>query len=187
MTPAARRDDGQAGPTARTMRLVLDADLNKPGDRRPGLPVLAHSQLAPAPLIPDTRSHRPPPATRRSRPGWNAIGSRPERRRLKHRRPGPAAGPLPTTGCSDGGYVVVAMTSNSLPSGSAKVVHRLLPCSNSFSLTAPSLISRSVSSSKSLAARSGWSRFFTTFPSGTWWNMSRRPLAVSMGAGWRAG
>ena len=26
MTPAARRDDGQAGPTARTMRLVLDLD-----------------------------------------------------------------------------------------------------------------------------------------------------------------
>ncbi len=45
-------------------------DLNKPGDRRPALPVLAHSQLAPVPLIPETRSHRPPPATRRSRPGW---------------------------------------------------------------------------------------------------------------------
>ena len=70
-------------PQQRQIGYLASSDLNKPGDRRPAFPVLAHSQLAPVPLIPETRSHRPPPATRRSRPGWNAIGSRPERRRLK--------------------------------------------------------------------------------------------------------
>ena len=40
---------------------------DRPRDRRPAVPVTAHGQLAPVPLLPQARGSQPPPATRRDR------------------------------------------------------------------------------------------------------------------------
>ena len=71
---------------------------DQPPDQRPALPVTAHGQLAPLPVLPQARDSRPQPATRRDRPRQHANTSTQKRRkphpslsrsprRNKHARP----------------------------------------------------------------------------------------------------
>jgi non-heme chloroperoxidase len=75
----------------------------------------------------------------------------------------------------------LAIRSNSLPSMSAKVVHRDLSRWTSRSLSAPKLSRRSVSASKVSLTTSRCRRFLTVFGSGTLLNTMRGPL-VSPGS-----
>ena len=55
---------------------------DRPRDRRPALPLTAHGQLAPVPVLSQARGSQPPPATRRYRPRQHATPST-----LKRRKP----------------------------------------------------------------------------------------------------
>ena len=54
---------------------------DRPRDRRPALPLAAHGQLAPAPVLSQARGSQPPPATRRDRPRQHASASPRKRRK----------------------------------------------------------------------------------------------------------
>src|ERR1700742_3895677 len=71
---------------------------------------------------------------------------------------------------------LAATRSNSLPSGSAKVVHRAVGCSTSRMGVAPRPIRRLLSASNWSARRSRCRRFLTVLGSGTLWKASRGPL-----------
>ena len=58
---------------------------DRPRDRRPALPLPAHGQLAPVPVLPQARGSQPPPATRRDRPHQHASHST-----RKHRKRDPS-------------------------------------------------------------------------------------------------
>src|ERR1022692_1131275 len=55
--------------------------LDQPPDRRPALPLAAHGQLAPVPVLSQAWGSRPPPATRRDRPRRHANASTRRRRK----------------------------------------------------------------------------------------------------------
>src|SRR6266852_4992671 len=54
---------------------------DRPRDRRPALPLTAHGQLAPVPVLSQAGGSRPPPATRRDRPHQHANHSTRKRRK----------------------------------------------------------------------------------------------------------
>ena len=58
---------------------------DRPRDRRPALPLTAHGQLAPVPVLSQARGSQPPPATRRDRPHQHASHST-----RKHRKRDPS-------------------------------------------------------------------------------------------------
>src|SRR5258708_6180706 len=73
-----------------------------------------------------------------------------------------------------------AIRSNSLPSRSAKVVHRAVGFSNSRMGVAPRPMRRLLSASNRSVRRSRWRRFLTVLGSGTFWKERRPPLAGSV-------
>src|ERR1700722_6650507 len=62
------RCPGGAHPPAAPDRPAGRRRPERPRDRRPAVPVPAHGQLAPVPVLPQARGGQPPPATRRDRP-----------------------------------------------------------------------------------------------------------------------
>jgi hypothetical protein len=60
---------------------------DRPRDRRPALPLTAHGQLAPVPVLSQARGGQPPPATRRYRPLQHTTAST-RGTRLSHKRDG---------------------------------------------------------------------------------------------------
>ena len=86
------RCPGGAHPPAAPDRPAGQRRPDRPRDRRPALPVTAHGQLAPVPVLSQARGGQPPPATRRDRPHQHARHStRKHRKRHPSRRPRPAA------------------------------------------------------------------------------------------------
>ena len=65
---------------------------DRPRDRRPALPLTAHGQLAPVPVLSQARGSQPPPATRRDRPRQHASAST-----RKRRKPDSSLGRFPET------------------------------------------------------------------------------------------
>ena len=63
----ATRCPGGADPPAAPDRPAGQRRPDRPRDRRPALPVPAHGQLAPVPVLPQAGGRQPPPATRRHR------------------------------------------------------------------------------------------------------------------------
>src|SRR6185437_7803267 len=61
------RCPGGADPPATSDRPPGQRRPDRPRDRRPAVPVPAHGQLAPVPVLPQAGGSQPPPATRRDR------------------------------------------------------------------------------------------------------------------------
>ena len=70
-----------ANPPAAPDRPPGQRRTDQPPDRRPALPLTAHGQLAPVPVLPQARGSRPKPATRRDRPRQHAHASTRKRRK----------------------------------------------------------------------------------------------------------
>ena len=73
---------------------------DRPPDRRPALPLTAHGQLAPVPVLSQARGSQPPPATRRDRPRQHASAST-----RKRRKPDSSLGRFPETTTRRGGQL----------------------------------------------------------------------------------
>ena len=73
--PAEPRCPGGADPPAAPDRPPGQRRPDRPRDRRPALPVTAHGQLAPVPVLSQAGGSQPPPATRRDRPHQHANHS----------------------------------------------------------------------------------------------------------------
>ena len=74
------RRPGGADPAAAPDRPPGQRRPDQPADRRPALPLPAHSQLAPVPVLSQARGGRPQPATRRDRTRQHASASTRRRR-----------------------------------------------------------------------------------------------------------
>ena len=70
--PAERRCPRRADPPATPDRPPGQRRPDRPRDRRPALPLTAHGQLAPVPVLSQARGSQPPPAPRRDRPHQRA-------------------------------------------------------------------------------------------------------------------
>ena len=86
------RCPGGADPPATPDRPPGQRRPDRPRDRRPALPLTAHGQLAPVPVLSQARGSQPPPATRRDRPRQHANAST-----RKRRKPDSSLGRFPET------------------------------------------------------------------------------------------
>ena len=75
------RCPGRADPPATPDRPAGQRRPDRPRDRRPALPVTAHGQLAPVPVLPQAGGSQPPPATRRDRHHQHADHCTPKHRK----------------------------------------------------------------------------------------------------------